>query len=134
MWVLLWVRFCLLEVRSSLIYIFLSFWGVLVDGFCFCVGFAGVAQWSVSIPSDVIKSRIQSTITTAMDGSDRVPRSRGGVGVGGGFLATCVRTVRHEGVSVLFRGWAPAVLTAFPVNAVALVARAMALKAMHQLL
>ncbi len=61
-------------------------------------GGAGVLSWASIIPVDVIKTRIQN-------------------GFQGGSLE-CARTIlREEGPKGLFRGAAPCLLRAFPVNA-----------------
>jgi solute carrier family 25 carnitine/acylcarnitine transporter 20/29 len=63
-------------------------------------GFAGVLSWAVSIPADVIKTRIQYGA------------------VKGGFLFCANQILNQEGVHGLFRGAVPCLLRAFPVNAV----------------
>ena len=68
--------------------------GVLLAG-----GLAGMANWAVAIPADVVKSRLQA-------GSG----SSGALGI--------LRTMlREEGVGSLFRGLGPVMLRAFPANA-----------------
>ena len=62
-------------------------------------GLAGMANWAVAIPADVVKSRLQA-------GSG----SSGALGI--------LRTMlREEGVGSLFRGLGPVMLRAFPANA-----------------
>lgn len=67
-------------------------------------GLAGVANWIVAIPFDVVKSRYQ----TAPSGRYRN-------------LPDVVRTLlREEGAGAFFRGLSPALLRAFPANAACL--------------
>ncbi len=64
-------------------------------------GFAGMANWSVSIPPDVLKSRFQTAPEGKYSG-----------------LADVLRTLlREEGPSALFKGMGPAMIRAFPANA-----------------
>ncbi|KAI0815076.1 mitochondrial carrier [Irpex lacteus] len=67
----------------------------------FAGGMAGVAMWSIAIPPDVIKSRIQSAPT----------------GTYSGFLDCARKTIAVDGVSALWRGLGPAMARAFPANA-----------------
>ncbi|KAI0348529.1 hypothetical protein BDW22DRAFT_1480314 [Trametopsis cervina] len=67
----------------------------------FAGGMAGVAMWSIAIPPDVIKSRIQSAPT----------------GTYSGFLDCARKTIAADGVSALWRGLGPAMARAFPANA-----------------
>lgn len=63
-------------------------------------GMAGICNWIIAIPFDVIKSRYQS----APQGMYRN-------------LAHVVRElIQHEGVGALFRGLSPALIRAFPAN------------------
>lgn len=64
-------------------------------------GSAGVAMWTIAIPPDVIKSRIQSAAT----------------GTYSGFLDCVKKTVATDGVRALWRGLGPAMARAFPANA-----------------
>ncbi|KAI0756584.1 mitochondrial carrier [Daedaleopsis nitida] len=64
-------------------------------------GTAGVAMWSIAIPPDVIKSRIQSAPT----------------GTYSGFLDCARKTIAADGVAALWRGLGPAMARAFPANA-----------------
>jgi solute carrier family 25 carnitine/acylcarnitine transporter 20/29 len=65
-------------------------------------GFAGIANWSVCIPADVVKSRLQ----TAPEG--KYPDGMRGV----------IREIlAHEGPAGFFRGFVPVMLRAFPANA-----------------
>ncbi|KAF9527799.1 mitochondrial carrier [Crepidotus variabilis] len=64
-------------------------------------GTAGVAMWSLAIPPDVIKSRIQSAPTGTYSG-----------------MLDCVRkTIAADGVRALWKGFGPAMARAFPANA-----------------
>ncbi|KAI9248558.1 mitochondrial carrier domain-containing protein [Phascolomyces articulosus] len=74
----------------------LQFGAVLFAG-----GMAGVAMWSIAIPPDVIKSRIQSAPA----------------GTYNGMIDCLQKTVKADGASALFRGLGPAMLRAFPANA-----------------
>lgn len=74
----------------------LSVMAVLVAG-----GMAGVFNWTVAIPPDVLKSRLQ----TAPEGTYK--------GVGDVFI----KLVKNEGPQALFRGLGPAMIRAFPANA-----------------
>ncbi|KJE91797.1 solute carrier family 25 [Capsaspora owczarzaki ATCC 30864] len=68
----------------------------------FAGGMAGIANWCVSIPADVLKSRLQ----TAPDGT--YPNG----------LRDVFRTlVRNEGYLALYKGIGPVMLRAFPANA-----------------
>ncbi|THH34155.1 hypothetical protein EUX98_g172 [Antrodiella citrinella] len=64
-------------------------------------GTAGVAMWSIAIPPDVLKSRIQSAPT----------------GTYSGFLDCARKTIAIDGVTALWRGLGPAMARAFPANA-----------------
>lgn len=67
----------------------------------FAGGTAGVAMWTIAIPPDVIKSRIQSAAT----------------GTYSGFLDCARKTIATGGVKALWRGLGPAMARAFPANA-----------------
>ncbi|CAL1695563.1 unnamed protein product [Somion occarium] len=64
-------------------------------------GSAGVAMWSIAIPPDVLKSRIQSAPT----------------GTYSGFLDCARKTIAVDGVTALWKGLGPAMARAFPANA-----------------
>ncbi|KIJ23898.1 hypothetical protein M422DRAFT_217378 [Sphaerobolus stellatus SS14] len=64
-------------------------------------GSAGVAMWSIAIPPDVIKSRIQSAPN----------------GTYSGFLDCARKTIAADGVKALWKGFGPAMARAFPANA-----------------
>ncbi|KAG5175350.1 carnitine/acylcarnitine carrier protein [Tribonema minus] len=70
--------------------------GILTAG-----GVAGMANWAIAIPPDVIKSRLQ----TAPEGTYT------------GMLDVYRTLMRQEGAGALFRGIGPAMTRAFPANA-----------------
>ncbi|KAF9029267.1 mitochondrial carrier [Hymenopellis radicata] len=67
----------------------------------FAGGMAGVAMWSLAIPPDVIKSRIQSAPS----------------GTYFGFMDCARKTIAADGVGALWKGFGPAMARAFPANA-----------------
>ncbi|ORX49513.1 mitochondrial carrier [Hesseltinella vesiculosa] len=83
----------------------------------FAGGMAGVAMWSIAIPPDVIKSRLQSAPA----------------GTYSGMLDCLQKTVRADGTKALFKGLGPAILRAFPANAATFVGVEYSLKAMNML-
>lgn len=64
-------------------------------------GTAGIAMWSIAIPPDVLKSRIQSAPT----------------GTYSGFMDCARKTIAADGVRALWKGLGPAMARAFPANA-----------------
>lgn len=90
---------------------------ISVGAVLFSGGMAGVAMWSIAIPPDVIKSRIQSSPA----------------GTYKGFMDAFFKIARTEGPSALFKGLGPALLRAFPANAASFLGRAGAIHVMHQL-
>jgi len=64
-------------------------------------GLAGVAMWTLAIPPDVIKSRIQAAPT----------------GTYSGMLDCMQKTIAQDGVRALWKGFGPAMTRAFPANA-----------------
>ncbi|KAJ3115775.1 carnitine transporter [Phlyctochytrium bullatum] len=86
-----------------------------VGAVLFSGGMAGVAMWSIAIPPDVIKSRIQSAPA----------------GTYKGFFDCALKMVRNEGPGALFKGLGPALLRAFPANAAGFLGRAASLEVMH---
>ncbi|KAJ0403946.1 hypothetical protein P43SY_009439 [Pythium insidiosum] len=64
-------------------------------------GLAGMLNWSIAIPADVIKSRIQ----TAPEGTYR------------GVMHCYQVLMKEEGAGALFKGMGPALFRAFPANA-----------------
>lgn len=87
-------QLCLLEDRTT----------PSTPSILFAGGMAGVANWVVAIPFDVVKSRWQ----TAPNGKYR------------NLVDVLQKTLQQEGVSALFRGLTPALLRAFPANAACL--------------
>jgi solute carrier family 25 carnitine/acylcarnitine transporter 20/29 len=83
----------------------------------FAGGMAGVSMWSIAIPPDVIKSRIQSAPA----------------GTYKGFVDCTMKIVSTEGPKALFKGLGPALLRAFPANAAAFLARSGSLIVMHNM-
>ena len=69
--------------------------GILAAG-----GFAGIANWLVAIPPDVVKSRLQATTNTSHSA-----------------ISILRDLVRNEGILGLYRGIGPVMLRAFPANA-----------------
>ncbi|KIK07453.1 hypothetical protein K443DRAFT_625469, partial [Laccaria amethystina LaAM-08-1] len=64
-------------------------------------GMAGVAMWSIAIPPDVLKSRLQSAPS----------------GTYSGFMDCARKTIAQDGVRALWKGFGPAMARAFPANA-----------------
>ena len=64
-------------------------------------GLAGMANWALAIPPDVIKSRYQG----APEGTFK------------SFMDCAAKTVAADGVGALFKGFGPAMARAFPANA-----------------
>ncbi|PCH33744.1 mitochondrial carrier [Wolfiporia cocos MD-104 SS10] len=64
-------------------------------------GTAGIAMWSIAIPPDVLKSRIQSAPT----------------GTYSGFMDCARKTIAADGIGALWKGLGPAMARAFPANA-----------------
>ncbi|KAJ3053022.1 carnitine transporter [Rhizophlyctis rosea] len=83
----------------------------------FAGGMAGVAMWSIAIPPDVVKSRIQAAPA----------------GTYKGFTDATLQIVRAEGPAALFKGLGPALLRAFPANAAGFLGRAASLEVMHRM-
>ena len=65
----------------------------------FAGGFAGCIGWSLILPFDVVKTRLQAGSAEA------------------GTLALLMQIMRVEGMGALFTGWTAAVCRAFPANA-----------------
>ncbi|KAJ1994503.1 carnitine transporter [Dimargaris cristalligena] len=80
-------------------------------------GLAGMANWAVAIPPDVLKSRLQ----TAPEGTYR------------GIRDVFVHLMKTEGPKALFRGLGPAMLRAFPANAACFLGVEVSLQAMNKL-
>lgn len=89
----------------------LSLSAVVVAGGC-----AGVTMWTFAIPPDVIKSRLQGA-----------PE-----GVYKGFMDCAIKTVKADGATALFKGFAPAMARAFPANAACFLGVELSLQAMNK--
>ncbi|CAL7933433.1 unnamed protein product [Xylocopa violacea] len=68
----------------------------------FAGGFAGIANWVVGMPPDVLKSRLQS----APDNTYKR-----------GIRDVCIILLKEEGPKALYKGCVPVMLRAFPANA-----------------
>ena len=80
-------------------------------------GFAGVANWLVSLPLDTIKSRIQAQVVAAAPAAGGSTPAATVAARSPSMLSVGAALVRAEGVSSLYRGLAPALMRAFPANA-----------------
>jgi len=80
-------------------------------------GMAGIANWSVAIPGDVIKSRMQTA-----------PK-----GTYSGFVDCVTKLIKTEGVPALFKGLGPAMVRAFPANAACFFGVEVSMKVMNNL-
>ncbi|WVF66558.1 hypothetical protein IAT40_001298 [Kwoniella sp. CBS 6097] len=80
-------------------------------------GTAGVAMWSLAIPPDTIKSRLQSA-----------PQ-----GTYTGFMDCARKLIAADGVTALWKGFGPAMARAFPANAATFVGVELSLKAMEKM-
>jgi len=87
-----------------------------LSAICAAGGFAGIAMWSIAIPPDVIKSRLQSA-----------PE-----GVYSGFLDCAKKTVKADGPKALFKGLGPAMWRAVPANAATFLGVELALSALNK--
>jgi len=67
----------------------------------FAGGMAGVFNWAIAIPQDVLKSRLQ----TAPHGQYL------------GIKCVFKQLMKEEGFRGLYRGWLPVMMRAFPANA-----------------
>ncbi|CCM05191.1 uncharacterized protein FIBRA_07400 [Fibroporia radiculosa] len=79
-------------------------------------GTAGIAMWSIAIPPDVLKSRIQSAPT----------------GTYSGFMDCARKTIAVDGVKALWKGFGPAMARAFPANAATFLGVEMSRRLMDQ--
>lgn len=75
-------------------------------------GFAGISNWLVAIPADVLKSRQQTAPA----------------GIYSGLLDVLKKTVKSDGLAGLYKGAAPTLLRAFPANAACFLGYEMAMK------
>ncbi|KAG0005514.1 carnitine transporter [Entomortierella chlamydospora] len=81
----------------------------------FAGGMAGIAMWTIAIPPDVLKSRLQSAPAGTYKGTADVLRV----------------LLKNEGPQALFKGLGPAMLRAFPANAACFLGVEYSLKAMN---
>ncbi|KAF9436121.1 carnitine transporter [Entomortierella beljakovae] len=81
----------------------------------FAGGMAGVAMWTIAIPPDVLKSRLQSAPAGTYKGTADVLRI----------------LLKNEGPQALFKGLGPAMLRAFPANAACFLGVEYSLRAMN---
>jgi len=81
-------------------------------------GFAGVCNWAVAIPFDVVKTRIQTA-----EGAE----------VGKGIVQHTREMLAKEGVASLYKGAAPAMLRAFPANAACFLGMELSLNFLNKL-
>ncbi|CAK5051145.1 unnamed protein product [Meloidogyne enterolobii] len=79
-------------------------------------GFAGIANWSVCIPADVMKSRLQTAPEGKYPGNIRKYSLKLKI-ILDGIRGVFREIMREEGPRALFRGFAPVMLRAFPANA-----------------
>eukprot|EP00842_Homolaphlyctis_polyrhiza_P006241 jgi/Hompol1/6618/HPOL_003612-RA len=90
---------------------------ISIGAVLFSGGMAGVAMWSIAIPPDVVKSRMQAAPA----------------GTYKGFIDCTAQIIAKEGAGALFKGLGPALLRAFPANAAGFLGRAASLEVMHRL-
>ncbi|KAF8935275.1 mitochondrial carrier domain-containing protein [Dissophora ornata] len=83
----------------------------------FAGGMAGVAMWTIAIPPDVLKSRLQSAPAGTYKGTADVLRV----------------LLKTEGPQALFKGLGPAMLRAFPANAATFLGVEYSLRAMNMI-
>ncbi|KAF9114654.1 carnitine transporter [Mortierella sp. AM989] len=83
----------------------------------FAGGMAGVAMWTIAIPPDVLKSRLQSAPAGTYKGTADVLRI----------------LLKNEGPQALFKGLGPAMLRAFPANAACFLGVEYSLRAMNMI-
>jgi len=80
-------------------------------------GMAGVCNWLVAIPADVLKSRLQAA-----------PE-----GTYSGLRDVLTQLLQKEGFGALFKGIGPAMLRAFPANAACFLGVEVSMKVMNSL-
>jgi len=83
----------------------------------FAGGMAGVANWVVAIPPDVLKSRYQ----TAPEGTYK------------SIMDVLTQLLKNEGPGALFKGVGPAMIRAFPANAACFLGAELSMKLMNYL-
>eukprot|EP01135_Chromosphaera_perkinsii_P009699 Nk52_evm25s1837 gene=Nk52_evmTU25s1837 len=79
-------------------------------------GLAGMANWAVAIPADVVKSRIQ--IAEA--------------GTYSGVIDCTQKLIKAEGVGALYKGFVPVMVRAFPANAACFLGFEMTLRLLNK--
>ncbi|CAH1783518.1 unnamed protein product [Owenia fusiformis] len=84
----------------------------------FAGGMAGIFNWAVAIPPDVLKSRLQ----TAPEGT--YPN---------GIRDVFKQTMKTEGISGMYKGFTAVMLRAFPANAACFLGYELAMKALNKL-
>jgi len=80
-------------------------------------GLAGMTSWSLTMPVDVVKSRLQSDCPMDLTSSRTGRLSTSYYGI----IDCFIRSWHAEGLSVFFRGMMVTCMRAFPTNAVVLV-------------
>ncbi|KNZ74994.1 Mitochondrial carnitine/acylcarnitine carrier protein CACL [Termitomyces sp. J132] len=91
-----------------------AWWSMLIAG-----GIAGVFGWVVTFPFDVVKTRIQGTHYSKTSFCSSPPDLRmQKYNLYRTTVSTIINSYRAEGISVFFRGLAPTLLRAIPVNMV----------------
>uniref|UniRef100_A0A1B0D011 Congested-like trachea protein n=2 Tax=Phlebotomus papatasi TaxID=29031 RepID=A0A1B0D011_PHLPP len=76
--------------------------GIGLLGTIFAGGMAGIANWAIGMPADVLKSRLQ----TAPEGTYK-----------NGIRDVFAELMKREGPLALYKGVTPVMLRAFPANA-----------------
>ncbi|MBW0478197.1 hypothetical protein O181_017912 [Austropuccinia psidii MF-1] len=88
-----------------------------LSAICAAGGFAGIAMWSIAIPPDVIKSRLQSAPEGTYNGA-----------------LDCLRkTISQDGPKALFKGFGPAMWRAVPANAATFLGVELALTGLNKI-
>lgn len=78
-------------------------------------GLAGIANWAIAMPADVLKSRLQTAPEGKYNGIRDVFRE----------------LMRQEGPSALYKGVTPVMLRAFPANAACFIGFEVAMKGLN---
>ncbi|EPQ56195.1 mitochondrial carrier [Gloeophyllum trabeum ATCC 11539] len=79
---------------------------------------AGIAGWVATFPFDVVKTRVQSTFGEPIAAPSAAAETRLTPNPYRNILSTIIHSYRTEGLSVFFRGLAPTLIRAIPVNMV----------------
>ena len=85
-------------------------------------GIAGLCSWTLALPADVVKTRVQSTLAVA-DKSDRCGSSTA--------VRCALRVYAELGWRGFFTGWTVVALRSVPVNAVTLAVYSYCLRVMN---